>query len=92
MCNNLDDTSHASPRESWVPLHGEALYRYAFVRVRDRANAEDLVQGTFMAALARPEVCEVLEIASTNLCVLLHRARLRLRQCLEHHWFDLTVK
>lgn len=34
------------------------------------------------------EVCEVLGITPSNLWVLLHRARLQLRQCLEANWFD----
>jgi RNA polymerase sigma-70 factor (TIGR02943 family) len=33
------------------------------------------------------EVCKTLNISSTNLYVLLHRARLRLRECLNMHWF-----
>lgn len=35
-----------------------------------------------------PEACKVLAVAPTNLWVMLHRARLRLRQCLENHWFE----
>jgi len=34
------------------------------------------------------EVCKELTITSTNLWVLLHRARLRLRECLQSNWFD----
>lgn len=34
------------------------------------------------------EICKELEITSTNLWVLLHRARLRLRECLQMRWFD----
>lgn len=34
------------------------------------------------------EVCQTLAISSTNLWVLLHRARLRLVHCLQMHWFD----
>lgn len=34
------------------------------------------------------EICQSAEISTTNLHVLLHRARLRLRQCLGVHWFD----
>ena len=34
------------------------------------------------------EVCKVLSISTTNLWVLLHRARARLRACLETNWFD----
>jgi RNA polymerase sigma-70 factor (ECF subfamily) len=38
------------------------------------------------------DACKVLEIAPTNLWVMLHRARLRLRQCLESRWFEPTSK
>jgi RNA polymerase sigma-70 factor (ECF subfamily) len=181
--------------ETWLDTHGDALFRYAFLRVRDRDAAEDLVQETLLAALqaqrnfaggssertwlvgilkhkladhwrrsgretmpespagaddpdellellfdaengdhwrtppspwlkpdaaleqrqfwevlaacidALPpaqaqafalceidgatgaEACKVLDVTPTNLWVMLHRARLRLRQCLEIHWF-----
>jgi RNA polymerase sigma-70 factor (ECF subfamily) len=36
----------------WLDRHGDALYRYALLRVRDQAVAEELVQDTFVAALA----------------------------------------
>jgi RNA polymerase sigma-70 factor (TIGR02943 family) len=32
-------------------------------------------------------ICKELAITATNLWVLLHRARLRLRECLQSHWF-----
>lgn len=35
----------------WVADYGDALFRFALMRVRDRAIAEDLVQETFVAAL-----------------------------------------
>lgn len=35
----------------WVDAHGDQLYRYALVRVRDPDVAQDLVQETFLAAL-----------------------------------------
>jgi RNA polymerase sigma-70 factor (ECF subfamily) len=34
------------------------------------------------------EICATVGITVTNLNVLLHRARLRLRECLENRWFD----
>lgn len=37
--------------------------------------------------LSCDEICKELELTSTNLYVQLHRARLRLRECLELHWF-----
>lgn len=33
------------------------------------------------------EICKELAITTTNLWVLLHRARLRLRECLQQNWF-----
>jgi RNA polymerase sigma-70 factor (ECF subfamily) len=37
--------------------------------------------------LETDEICKELQISSTNLWVMLHRARLRLRECLQLHWF-----
>ena len=34
------------------------------------------------------EICNQLEITSSNLWVLLHRARLNLRKCIEKNWFN----
>ncbi|WP_298140101.1 sigma-70 family RNA polymerase sigma factor [Acidiferrobacter sp.] len=45
----------AGPRhadvERWLSAHGDALYRYAFLKLRDRALAEDAVQETLLGAL-----------------------------------------
>lgn len=38
--------------------------------------------------LSSEEICKELQLTPTNLYVQLHRARLRLRQCLELHWFN----
>ncbi|MBN2361116.1 MAG: sigma-70 family RNA polymerase sigma factor [Deltaproteobacteria bacterium] len=37
--------------------------------------------------MSSDEACKILGISATNLWVRLHRARLRLRQCLEARWF-----
>lgn len=37
---------------TWVDTHGDYLYRFALVRVRDRDAAEELVQETLLAALS----------------------------------------
>jgi RNA polymerase sigma-70 factor (ECF subfamily) len=196
---NDDMAAHdRSDPAQWIDQHGDALFRYAYLRLRDRDAAEDLVQETLVSALrakfsgqssertwligilkhklsdhwrrqsrsapietssnledpdellqkmfdaaagdhwrtapsawrdpdaaleqqefwqrlgecitALPpaqaqafslceidglegaEACKVLEVAPTNLWVMLHRARLRLRQCLESHWFGPKVK
>src|ERR1051325_9770151 len=44
--------SRAAPDPSaWVDQHGDYLYRYALMRLRDPALAEDVVQETLLAAL-----------------------------------------
>lgn len=40
--------------------------------------------------LSTDEICKELALTPTNLYVLLHRARLRLRECLEQNWFART--
>lgn len=37
--------------------------------------------------LSSEEICKELQLTPTNLYVLLHRARLRLRECLDVNWF-----
>jgi RNA polymerase sigma-70 factor (TIGR02943 family) len=41
--------------------------------------------------LSVEEICKELDLTSTNLYVQLHRARLRLRECLEVNWFGLAT-
>jgi RNA polymerase sigma-70 factor (ECF subfamily) len=41
--------------------------------------------------LSSEEICKELALTPTNLYVQLHRARLRLRECLELNWFAKTV-
>lgn len=36
-------------------------------------------------------ICKEIDIQPTNLWVLLHRARLRLRECLQQTWFDAAT-
>ena len=40
-----------SDPERWVEDHGDYLFKYALLRLRDVAKAEDAVQETFLAAL-----------------------------------------
>ena len=42
--------------------------------------------------LSCPEVCTELSITPTNLYVQLHRARLRLQECLNIHWFSTATQ
>jgi len=44
----------SDPRQ-WVELHGNYLFRYALIRVRNETVAEDLVQDTLLAAFQGKE-------------------------------------
>lgn len=47
--SNTEDRND-SP-ENWVDLYGDALYRFALSRLKNRELAEEIVQETFVAAL-----------------------------------------
>ena len=36
--------------------------------------------------LSTPEICDILRISESNCWVILYRARMALRKCLEVHW------
>ncbi|MDD2770163.1 MAG: hypothetical protein PHT19_15665 [Methylococcus sp.] len=38
--------------------------------------------------MSNEEICKELDVSATNVWVMLYRARLSLRQCLEHRWFE----
>jgi len=44
-------TPRLSDPERWVEDHGDYLFKFALVRLRDATRAEDMVQETFLAAL-----------------------------------------
>jgi RNA polymerase sigma-70 factor (ECF subfamily) len=60
-----------------------------FTRCRDALPARQAALFTLRTLEeADPEdLCQEFSVSATNLWVLLHRARTRLRACLEEHWF-----
>jgi RNA polymerase sigma-70 factor (ECF subfamily) len=40
-----------------------------------------------LEGLKSEEICNLIKISTTNLAVMMYRARLQLRRCLEHRWF-----
>ncbi|HEX3024301.1 MAG TPA: sigma factor-like helix-turn-helix DNA-binding protein, partial [Chitinophagaceae bacterium] len=42
----------------------------------------------FMEGLESDEICKVLNITASNYWVLVHRAKLQLRSCLEKNWIN----
>lgn len=50
-------------------------------------DMERVFQLKVLDKISSEEVCETLEISSANLWVRLHRARFKIRECLEKCWF-----
>ena len=45
-----------------------------------------------MEEMETAQICEALRISQNNLWVMLHRARMALRECLELNWFENKPK
>ena len=71
MERNQPDADDAGDPTTWVDQHGDALFRYAMLRVRDVALAEDMVQETFLAALRAHKTFDVESSERTWLVAIL---------------------
>ena len=78
-------TSGGANPVCWVDDHGDYRDGYALLRVPHPEVADDLVQKT-------AQICQALRISENNLSVMLHRARMPLRECLEVNWFENKPK
>jgi RNA polymerase sigma-70 factor (ECF subfamily) len=45
-----------------------------------------------MEEMETAQIYQALRISQNNLCVMLHRARMALRECLELNWFENKPK
>lgn len=78
---NWGDVSEAVDRkEFWKVYH--SCCRKLPTKVSAAFNLRE-VDG-----ISSKEVCVILKISESNLWVMLHRARMALRRCLESKWFD----
>jgi RNA polymerase sigma-70 factor (TIGR02943 family) len=81
------------PRE-WRPEADEVMHRDEFWKVmRDcLAKLPERVATVFMMRemdeVPSKEICATLSISDSNLWVMLHRARMALRECLAMNWFE----
>lgn len=93
--NVFGPTGHwAQPPSAWADPEG-ALESRDFWRVFRAcignlpAHLADLFILRELSELPSQDVCKVLEISTTNnMWVMLSRARVRLRECLDRHWFN----
>jgi len=87
---------HAHPLTPWGNPEQDLQRRELFEVLELCTDRLPPVQGrAFMMRewleLSVEEICKELDVSPTNLYVLLHRARLRLRECLQTHWFGHTT-
>lgn len=84
-----DGTATASDPELWLSRHGDALYAYALLRVREPALAEDLVQETLLAALgARERYAGTAQERTWLTGILKHKLVDHLRKALREETFS----
>lgn len=91
-----DDFWHHDERapRAWKSGGEEALNRAEFLtalqvclgKLPERVSAVFLMRE--MDDTPSPEICETLGVSAANLWVMLHRARMALRQCLENSYFS----
>lgn len=89
----FDESGHwDNPPADWGDPES-ALSRQQFLEVMQMcleklpANTARVFMMREVMDLASEEICKELSITSTNLWVILYRARMALRQCLEQNWF-----
>ena len=83
---------HLSPR-IWRRSPDEALQENEFFGVLQNCMSKlpERVASVFtlreMNGLDTEEICEILSLTSSNFWVMMHRARMALRRCIEINWF-----
>ncbi len=86
--------NHDLGPHEWKPEPDEMMHRAEFWQVmRDcLSKLPQKIRAVFtmceMDGVPGKEVCATLSISDSNLWVMLHRARMALRECLEINWFD----
>ena len=85
---------HMNGPKEWRPEPDEVMHRDDFWKaMRDcLAKLPERVAAVFtlreMDEMEGKEICAMLNISENNLWVMLHRARMALRECLAMNWFE----
>ena len=85
---------HMNGPKEWKPEVDEVMHRDEFWKVMREClgRLPDRVATVFMMRemdeIESKEICATLSISENNLWVMLHRARMALRECLATNWFE----
>ena len=89
---------HSDAPKEWKPEPDVVVHRSDFWVTMNSCLGKipDRVAKVFMLRemdeLSTREICKSLSITESNLWVMLHRARMALRECLERNWFSKEIK
>jgi RNA polymerase sigma-70 factor, ECF subfamily len=93
-----EDWNHGLGPAEWKPDPEAALERKEFWKTfgscldKLPARVADVFVLREMEQMDTAQICETLRISQNNLWVMLHRARMALRECLELNWFERKLK
>ena len=73
------------PEQSLEAQQFWAVFETCLERLQEAAARAFMLRE--MMGFETPEICSTLNISTSHCGVLLHRARIALRACLEHQWF-----
>jgi RNA polymerase sigma-70 factor (TIGR02943 family) len=85
---------HADAPKDWKPEADVVAHRAEFWGTMRSCMGKlpDRIANVFMLRemeeISTKEICKMLSITESNLFVMLHRARMALRECLELNWFQ----
>jgi RNA polymerase sigma-70 factor (ECF subfamily) len=89
----VDGWIHERGPKAWKKDRIEAMDRDAFWKTFDACliklppNVARVFALREMDDIESAEICDILNVTQSNLWVMLHRARMALRRCLENNWF-----
>lgn len=88
--------NHSLGPKNWTPESDEVAHKDEFWRTMKKclSSLPERISAAFMLRemddIPGKEICALLNITENNLWVMLHRARMGLRECLEINWFNRT--
>jgi RNA polymerase sigma-70 factor, TIGR02943 family len=93
--NEADHWKDYTVPKEWHVDYNHPTDNKEFYRVLEfcKQKLQELQQRVFvlkyMEDMDSEDICKILQISSSNYWVLIHRAKLRLRNCLEKNWLNL---
>ena len=79
-----------TPEATYESAEFFAVFQNCLSKLPDRAAGVFMLRE--MDGLESSEICEILSVSTSNFWVMMHRARLALRRCIEVNWFRRAVK